>query len=377
MDFLIGDALRKITAATILRVANAARPPGDYLWAQFLPERDKPTYNVETAGITVRTTMAGLVAMDSPYPPGGVVQLSGFTEKLPKLGIEARLTEENQRKFQEQITFLLAQQAMARTDMPKPLDYVVNTILNFNNKVLVQAHLDRREWMRGKALQDGAIDWTFNKKRLNVKYGVPTANMLTRRTGNDNYGGSTSKFWADMRAANSLLNWDIRARIIHPAMLEFILANDANKIAVLPTSVDGQYVDLVRLVGSQERQSTDKRDYARLYIYGKEAEILDVANAGQTTIIPFVNKEKITIIGNRVNTPFTVNIGATEPTEIEMGYTHIGPTIENGGRMGLYSRVYRPEAEPWAFVGQAAGNYLPVIEPDGAKKIVNLESEIA
>ena len=175
MIFNFAEALATMGQNAAVRVANAARPPANYLFNTFLPERNMQDYHVEAANMIVRSTMAGLVGMDSPYPPGGTVEVGTFLEQSAKLAIENTLTEGALRQLQ---TLMRAMQV----DGTLSNDFLITEALNFLQKVIIQSMLDTSEWLRGQALVNGNINWTFNKKTLYVDYGIPTANKLTART---------------------------------------------------------------------------------------------------------------------------------------------------------------------------------------------------
>jgi hypothetical protein len=171
-------------ANAAFRIMNAARPAADYLLATFLPERNKPTYQAKSGTMTVRTTMAGLVGTDSPYPPSG-----SSSRRLQRAGREDR-----------QPCRALGNGAARAAGAPQALqgnaeiaaNTVRDTALNFLDKLVTQAHLDAMEYLRGMALSTGALDWTYNKITLQVDYGVPAGNIFPQRTGTAGYGGTAS-----------------------------------------------------------------------------------------------------------------------------------------------------------------------------------------
>jgi hypothetical protein len=48
--------------------------------------------------------------------------------------------------------------------------------------------------------------------------------------------------------------------------------------------------------------------------------------------------------------------------EGDLGYTHIGPTVEGGGQMGRWAQLFTPEQLPMQLHGRAVTNGLPVVE---------------
>lgn len=369
MFFDLRSAINSIMqAGTPFVVANQARPGSNYLFNSILPEQQRQTYHVSGGSMTVRSTMAGLVGMDSPYPPSGVVEQTQWEENTAKVANDVRFPEQ----FLRELQMLLANLGVSGGNSNQA---IVETALNFLDKIIIQSHLDTAEWMRGQALCAGKIDWTYNEKRLLVDYGIPTANFITARTGNDGYGGSASKFWTDIRSGRSKLNGSVRAWLMHPDTKEMILANSANNLLITAETENSFTVTrYVSLAGSTV-QSTDARDRATFITYGDEGEIWDLANPGKTKKVPFLPKGIILGIGNFTGNRFLVGTGSTlPPAQNSLGYTHIAPTVEGGGRPGRWARLYTPEGEPWTFAGQGVTNLMPVIE--APERIVVLTTEM-
>lgn len=337
------------------QIANAARAPGDYLFATLLPEQNRFSYHVQTGTMTIRATMAGLAAMDSPYPPGGMVDSSKFAEQTIKIANEIPLSEQALRTLQDM---------MLRLGNSAPTNEVIlQNVLNFVQKVIVQPHLDTAEWLRSRALVTGLLQWTFGDIVVNVDYNVPAGNKLTARTGNDGYGGSTSKFWTDERAARRILK-RVRARIANPETIDMIRYNTANDVVTV--AEDGGLITLRRIVPDTATFTADAGDVVRLIAYDKEAEILDPDNPGQTIKIPFMPTGKVLWIGDNVVNGF--NIGVDQGSTLDpalnnrLGFTHIAPTVEGGGRPGRWANVFTPQNEPYKIHGRGVTNLLPVIE---------------
>jgi hypothetical protein len=355
MNFNLADAIRALGAMAAFLVANNARPPASYLFATLLPEVPRPDYQAKSGTMTVRALMAGLVGQDSPYPETGFIEVSTFDEATAKIANRSRIPEAALRQLQQ----LLMQMSFAGQPTN---EFVQQEALNFLAKVIIQPHLDTMEWLRGQALATSAIDWTFNGKRLLVDYGVPTANKLTSRTGNDAYGGSASKFWVDVRAIRRLLRGNVRALLVHPDTLDVIRYNAANSLTAV---AEGTGSVTFRRVNAQGQFTQDTGDTITLISYGLEGEIYDLANPGQTKKIPFLPTGKLLGVGNNAGTSYIVGAGSTAPPELALGYTHIGPSVEGGGRPGRWAELYTPQNEPWTFEGRGVTNGLPVLEaPD-------------
>lgn len=358
MDFSFLEALRKLGPKAAFTIMNEARPSTDYLLETLLPEMNKPDYFVESGYMIIRATMAGLVGMDSPYPPGGTVEISTFLEKTAKIASENVLDEATLRQLQA----ILSQTGLAgqaRTD------FLVNEALNFMEKVVVQAHMDTAEWLRSQALFSGAIDWTFNKKNLKVDYGVPSAFFGTNRTGNDRYNANhaDNKFWADHYAAIKALYYNLRAIIAHTDTILQIINTDALNFEVTQS---GNVFTLRRWRGKANGSalSNDGRDSLSIIAYDLEGEVLDPADTSLTQRIQFAPAGKLLYVANNRRSGYRVGEGSTpDPVrDMALGYTHIAPTVEGGGAMGRWGNMYTPEAAPWSLHARGAANLLPVRE---------------
>ena len=371
MDFSFIPALQQLGAGFAMRLINQARPAANYLLASILPETPMTSYEVKNGSMTVRSAMAGLVGMDSPYPPTGQVSLSTFMERSAKLANQATFTEEALRTLQALLMHLQLSGAASNERM-------VEEVLNFTNAVLIQPNLDAAEWLRGQALATGAIAWTFGPVQLAVDYGIPSGNKLTSRAGNDAYSGSSSKFWTDVKAQGRLLRGASGIiRIAHPDLIEDIVANEANNVRVV--SEDAGQVTLQRMISQNgtNTPSSDARDAVTIIKYGLEGEIIDPADPTAVKATPFLPKTKLVAIGTGVNRGYVVGAGAREPQAYELGYTHLAPTVEGNGAPGRWARVYTPEQRPWQLTGEAVANLLPVIDARAVSRIVIATSALS
>lgn len=356
MHMNFAEVLKALGADAAFTIANAARPTPDYLFATLLPERPMPTYDAKSGTMTVRSTMAGMVGMDSKFPPSGIVEASTFSEGTAKIANEVTLPEAAIRELQQ---LLMAVRAGGGVSVDMTAE-----ALNFLDKVVLQPHMDTAEWLRAQALVTGAISWTFNKKVLSVDYGVPAANLLTNRTGNDAYDGSASKFWTDIRALQSALRYNVRAFIAHPDTIDVILANTVNSLAVVSQSGNVWTFRRYVSINSQNVFSSDSRDTVSIIAYDKEGEVYDAANDGTTVKIPFMPTGKILAVGNNTDSGYRVGQGSTpDPLDqLALGYTHIAPTVEGGGVPGRWADLKVPDDMPMQLRGRAVSNLLPVIE---------------
>lgn len=357
MHFDFSQILAKLGPNYAFQIANAARSPNEYLFATLLPEIKKPTYDAKSGNMTVRSTMAGLVGMDSPYPPTGVVEASTFSEQVAKIANYVQLSEAALRQLQQ---IAASRSAAGQT----PLD-MAQEVLNFLDKVIIQAHMDTAEYLRAEALVYGAISWTFNQKTLAVDYGVSgLGNLLTNRTGNDAYLGSTSKFWADIAAMRTKLKGEIRTIIAHPDTIELILANSVNAIRVNSLQAGVYNLTKYTTVGGNTVPSSDARETITLVAYNREGEVLDPTNPGTTIKVPFMPRGRLLGVGNNATTGYQPGMGSTvDPlAEQALGYTHLAPTVEGGNAMGRWAQLFTPEHLPMQLHGRGVTNLLPIIE---------------
>jgi len=348
-------------------IANRARAPGNYLFNTLLPEETRFGYSVQAGNMTIRATMAGLVGMDSPYPPGGAVTSSSLVEQTAKIANEIPLNEQTMRTLQEMMLRLNLSQAPTN-------DVILRQLLNFIAKVIVQPHLDAAEWMRGRALQTGELNWAMNGITLAVDYGVPSSNILTPRSGNDAYDGSASKFHTDVREARRLLK-RIRAIIAHPTTIDAIRYNTVNNLVTIGESENGV---TLRRVTTDGQFTNDAQDVLTMIPYDLEGEVLDPATPGATVKVPFMDVGKLLFVAPNTVDGFAVNVdeGSTEdPNRAQrLGYTHIAPTVEGGGTPGRWADLFTPQHEPYKVIGRGVTNLMPVLEaPD---KIVVAETTV-
>lgn len=363
MDFDLRQAIESLDHQQVFEIANQARPAGDYLFNSILPNRNMDTYDVEGGSMTIRTTMAGLSGMDSRYTEGGAAETSEFAGKTGKITIHSALPEKFLRSLQNLLLRLTAQ----RQDTTRSIQ---DTGLNFVDKIINQAILDRQEWLKGQALFTGKIDWTFNGKRLYADYGIPAGNFLPARTGDNRYGGSTSKFWEDVYLIQEKLNWDVKAIILHPTTLKEVMSNaEVNKLQFVTSNPATGVFTFKRIttIGNVPQVSSDPRDTVTLIAYNKEAEIWDLTSPGKTKKVPFCPIGAMLGIGSPVSSNvFVVGEGSTEAqtSPVQIGYGHVAPTVEGGGRPGAWTRLYVPQNEPWQMASDGVCNFLPVIEAE-------------
>lgn len=361
MDLNLADLIALLGPDFALRIINEVRPDSDYLLQELLPEILLPTYEAKGGAMTVRATAAGLVGMDSSYPPGGAVGGSSFQEGLAKIAQDIPLPEKVLRTLQQ---LLLAARNQGSTNQT-----AIETILQFGDKVVRQGQTDTAEWMRGRALSTGALNWTFGDIALAVDYGFPSANLFTQETGNDYYGGSSSDFWANWWAMLAIFRGQLRRAYAHPDTINLIISNTVNAITLTEQDFTTGTASFVKFTGDASTgprlQSSDTRDRARIVGYGLEIDVLDPTDQSNPSKEPIIPRGLIVCVGNPVSRGMTIGLGSaveSETNAVRLGYTHIGPTTENGGVPGRWAQVFTPENQPMQMRGRSAANLLPVIE---------------
>lgn len=360
MILTFAEALKKLGPDAVLRLIRTVRPTSDYLLTGFLPEMLKSSYSVENGQMVIRATMAGMSGMDAPYAKGGVMTAKTFLEKTAKITNEVTLTETAIRELQEMMFRTQGTSTTNKIDL-------VREALNFEQKMIIQPHWDTNEFLIGQIFTTGKINWTYNKIKVEVDYGVPADHLLTNRTGNDAYDGSNSQFWADIRSIQKKLNRSVEAFLMHPDTFEVALDNSVNAIRVVEETEQkyGKQYRITKVVNTDTGlTSNDARDTVTIRTYGAEGELIDPSDPETTIKKPFLTAGKIVGIGRAQIRGYIPGEGSTddESRDRTLGYTHIAPTTEGGGQIGRWARLYVPESKPMQLQGQGVGNVLPVVE---------------
>lgn len=375
LDFSL--ALQELGPQGAMTIANGRRPNESYVFAEILPPLNRDSYQVDSGSMLVRATMAGLVAIDGPLPPTGQIEISKFAAEVAKIGAKSMFNEKAQRELQA----FLRQRFVEAGGRFNDLQAMIDTVTNLLNMAVIQPMIDTEEYLRGQALVLGAINWTFNGQTLTVDYGIPAENKLPTRAGNDRYGGTSSKFWDDILDLQMALKWDVDRYLIHSRTLDKIVRNPANMVQLQSDERLARGRRRVRLAkyrnDTNATLESDSRFTVTLETHDSEAEVYDLQNPGRTIKRPFMSLGKIVAVGIGGNTNDVIGTGSqSEPLpETALGYTHLGPTVEGGGRGGRYARAYIPEAHPERFIVEGVANVLPCItEPE---KIAVATTEMA
>ena len=187
MYFDLRAALRELGPDFALQLINAARPSGEYVFTRFLPEEDHASYYVDGGNMTITPTMAGLSGMDSPYAPGGQISLTKFLENSAKITNRVTLPEAAIRALQELVVRLRG------TGQEVSLQLLIDEVLNFSDRVVIQAHIDTFEFLRGQVLNTTTLNGPLNNVYLDIDYQIPESYRPAKRIGADGYGGASSE----------------------------------------------------------------------------------------------------------------------------------------------------------------------------------------
>lgn len=376
MEFDLRDAIANLDRNDVFEIANGARPANDYLGNKILPNVNMDTYDVSGGSMTIQTTMAGLQGMDSEPTEGGYAESSEYKGNTGKISIRSVLPERMLRQLQQMML-------RATAERKDTSELIQETGLNFYNKLIVQAILDREEWLKWQVLMTGKLDWTFNGINLKADYKVPVGNFLPARTGENRYGGTQSKLWTDIYLAYEKLNWEVSAFLVHPTLLRDIMANAiVNQLVFISQNMATgvfQFKRRVSINGVNEI-SADPRDTLTLIAYGKEGVVRDMNNLGAIKKVPFLTPGALIAIGKPVDNSniFIIGQGSTPPPDLDspvrLGYGHVAPTVEGGGRPGRWGKLWVPENEPEKIFARGVDNFLPVLEAE--KRLVVGSSEL-
>jgi len=358
--FTFNDALDELDGDFAFEIANELRAPSRYAFSDLLPVVNRTTYSVENGSLTVRPTMAGMTGMDSPYAKTGHTDITTFLEQTAKITNEVTFPEKALRELQRVVRTLDVSASQAR-------ERVVENVFNFTSNVLVQSHIDTAEYLRGQALMYGEIDWTFGEVSLTVDYGIPSDHVFNTATGTEAYNGTDSLWWDHHLKAQRRLGYNFEGPFMHIETFHAIVENPENDIQIVQQNEN--VFSLSRLKRDEqgnrtEMQSNDTRERATVTVYQEQGEIIDPANPETTKNVDFMEPGRVFWIGRGKQQGLRVGAGSQTPAdeEYELGYTHLGPTVEGNGEPGRWANVYTPEERPWQLTGQAVQNMLPVIE---------------
>lgn len=381
MEFSFLDIINMLNTALpagdnfAFRMARAATQPSDYLFERIMPSMNKNTWHTSGGTMTITPTILGDVSMDTPYPPMGVMEAATFFEKIGKFAGMMFFNEEQQKELLDIINGLRIESSMDRRDgfgdINTQFNMVretgradgntingarINAVLGISNSIQ-KSHWDTREYLRGEALTEGLINYTFNNIKMEIDYKIPAANVDTY-SGNNRFDQSTSKFWDWVfKVFRTMVNPQF---FMNSTSYYEIANNPANQIVNF--ELQGTVRSMIRYRDNVIQQKRDSREQIQVNIYDKAGSIM---NAAAKTLVskPFLKGKRIFAVGDLNTSEIELSLGGmTDPDDqLRLGYTHIGPTIEGGGRSGIYARIYSPEGKPMQVLAETATNMLPVI----------------
>ena len=354
-----------------MRIANSARTPRSYFLETLLPERGVSSYRVDRSKMIVRSTMAGLVPMDTFYPKGGVVEVGGMNEDTAKIAIEQTFGEAQLRTLQD--TLLRLGNSNMSTER------MLQEFLNWYDKIVLQGIYDFEEYLRGQALTRGQINIQQNGTSLSVDYGIPAERMPDTSTAASGAAWHLpgSDLWTKFRSVRPLLRGGVTSITMNSATYYAAEENPENRLKVLSEG-DG-YVEVVRYDARDAGNvnSDDKRERLRIRLYDDEAESL--RPDGTTVRHKFVEDGAVIITGRPQRRGYYVGQGSTDDpdNELALGYTHIAPTTEgtNEGNPGpgRWGEIGTVPGRAYQLRGAGVSNMLPVIENPEALVVLRTE----
>lgn len=359
------------------RLSRNANPPEGYLLERLLPSSNRPDWHTTGGTMTITPTLLGEVPMDSPYPPMGNMEATTFFEKISKFAGQMFFNEQQQRELINIINGIRVTASMdgrdAFGDINTQFNMVAQTGRADNNTIngarinavlgivgaINKSHFDTREWLRGEALTEGRIQYTFGTVDMDIDYKIPAAQVVTY-SGNDRFDQSASKWWTFVRLAYRL--FDNPQFFMNSESFYDIVDNDVNKVETI--DITGDVRRIARYRDDAVQQKRDARERMSLNVYNKAGSVMKVDGKVQSLVSkPFIKNKRVVVVGGLMPDGYELTLGGmTDPdNDLAIGYTHIGPTIEGGGRSGIYSRIYTPEGKPYHVLAETATNMLPVI----------------
>lgn len=357
------------------RMAQNANPPSELLFNQMMPRENKNSWNVNGGTMTMTPTILGDVAMDAYPAPMGNLEATIFSENVSKFGGQMFFNEQQQREFiqAEQDIRLNASYAgrdaagnmesqirmlaeTGRADNSTINGARINRILGIVNTIFA-SHYQTSEWLAGEALTEGKIVYTFNGLSQSINYNIPSTNFF-EYSGNDRFDQSASKWWTFVRAVNRIL--DSPQFYMNSNSYYDIVENDVNKIQEI--AIDGTVRRMTKYRDDAITQKRDANESLSVNIYDKAGSVMDV-NTKTLKSLPFLKDKRVVVVGELNQSEIQLDLGGvTDPdNNLRIGYTHVGPSVEAGGRPGIYANIFSKPEMPMQLHVLTYVNMLPVI----------------
>jgi hypothetical protein len=359
------------------RLARNANTPDDYLFSnRVLPRTNKPTWNITGGTLTITPTDLKPVAMDATPAPMGNLQATFLNEQISKFGGQMFFNEKQQRELltMEQEIYLNAglnggaspygdintQMNMlsttGRADSATINGARINRILGIINFIKL-AHWNTSESLAGEALTEGVLDENFSGLDVTVDYKVPAANIKTY-SGTDRFDQSASKWWTFVRLAYKMFR---NPQFYGNSNAYFdIVENPVNKVR--EQFLTGDVRPMSKYNENVITQKQDANERMNFNVYDKAGAVMDPR---LKTLVskPFLKDKRVIVIGELNTSQIELELGGvTDPDNaLRLGYTHVGPSIEGGGRPGIYANIYTENHKPMQLFVDTYVNMLPAI----------------
>lgn len=357
------------------RLARNANAPGDLLFNKMLPRENRASWHTSGGTMTITPTILNDVAMDSDPAPMGNLESSLFSEKISKFGGQMFFNEAQQREWIEMendIRLSASREGLnVAGDMEGQLRMFGETGMADSNTIngrrlniianvirsMQLSHFNTSEWLGGEALTEGKIEYNFSGLEMKIDYKIPST-QIKDYSGNDRFDQSASKWWTFVRYCYKTF----RNPMFYMNSNSYydIVENDVNKIQ--EQFITGDVRPMSKYRDDAVTQKQDANERVNVNIYDKAGAIMDVSTKSLTTK-PFLKNKRVVVIGELNTSQIELTLGGvTDPdNNLRIGYTHVGPTVEGGGRSGIYANIYTLPHKPQQIFTDTYVNMLPVI----------------
>lgn len=358
------------------RLARNANMPQDYLFNRMLPRENRATWHTTGGTMTITPTILGDVAMDSDPAPMGNLAATLFSENISKFGGQMFFNEQQQRELiqmEDEARLNALRNGMGggagdidgqfrmfaetgRADNGTVNGRRINTLLGIVKSIQI-SHWNTSEFNAGEAMTEGKLQYNFSDLEMNIDYKIPTTNIFDY-AGNDRFDQSASKWWTFVRAVNRILKNPMF--YMNSNSYFDIVDNDVNKIQEI--DITGNVRRLRKYRDDAIVQKNDANERMSVNIYDKAGSIMDVESKSLVSK-PFLKDKRVVVVGELQADVIELTLGGMEDPDnnLRVGYTHIGPTVEGGGRSGIYANIYTLPQKPQQLFTDTYVNMLPVI----------------
>lgn len=318
MDGILG--LEEFKRETLLGFVESLEPDFEEKTLPFMP-RDKDSYSLDFAFDIVsktKSTAAEILEFGAPAPLRDKGKVEKMVAEVAKIAHRIRFDQ------REQLTLI-------NTKFDRERQQVIERALQ-NVASLAMGVRKTEEFLRGQVLYHGKIDYSVNGTQINIDYGVPAANKITL-TGQD--------AWNQYETATPLQD-------LIESTHKFKKAN-GNRLPVAIHMSFTTFWDMIKCKSTVDAikgvvGGTIAPDEINAYLRRFDVPPIDI----QDFEIDFETGSARLLPENRV--AFLGITGA------QIGSTVQGPTVENAGTPGIYTRTWTEEntLNQFVEVGKAA-----------------------